>query len=174
MAKKIFKNPNDPEQPQPGVYRWYFLFNSKEITIYIGNAGDKEYNIPNDVYPRGTLSRGVSEAQRSCFNQENGNKLDTDFIVGTVIKYIVSKNYDCYWEHFDNNPKNETLMCNKLHPLIQTSNGTILNNLYCKNTSNDWKINKFEKGINRQTFINAENQIYSILENILKTKGIVL
>jgi hypothetical protein len=174
MAQKIFINPNDPEQPQPGVYRWYFLLNEKKTTIYIGNAGDKEYNIPNDVYPHGTLLRGVSEAQRNCFAQENGNKLDTDFIVGTILKYIVSKNYNCYWEHIDNNPKNENIKCNDLSPLIQTANNTILNDFYCRNISNMWKIIKKDKEKNRQTYINAEREIFSIFEKILKSKSIIL
>jgi hypothetical protein len=79
MGKAIFKNPNDPDQPQRGVYGWYAQKSGEEpITIYIGSAGQKR-----SFLQKGTLFRGVSELQRNTFtsNSPNYNALDTDFTV---------------------------------------------------------------------------------------------
>ena len=93
----IFKNPNSPAQPQAGVYGWYAEKDGgKRISIYIGMAGRKKSFIP-----KGTLFRGVSELQRNTFtsNSPHYDKLDTDFIVGTAIRFFEGKGYLCVWEH---------------------------------------------------------------------------
>jgi len=80
----IFENPNEPPQPQKGVYGWYAKKGDKKMTIYIGQAGGK-----NSPLPTGTLFRGASELQRSVFSsnpkEDNYSTIDTDFIVGTAV-----------------------------------------------------------------------------------------
>jgi len=86
----IFENPNDPVQPQCGVYGWYAQTADTQITIYIGEAGKK-----GSLTPKGTLFRGVSELQRNTFtsNSPDYNSLDTDFIVGTAIRFFENKGF---------------------------------------------------------------------------------
>jgi len=160
MAQRYFEKPNDPEQPQSGVYRWYTEIKGDVITLYVGNAGGRKTKIPSEL--KGTLFRGVSQAQRNTFSQDKGNKLDTDFIIGTVIEYFIKKNYDCHWEHIDDNPENEIKHCTKRHPMIQDSKGQILKDLRCKNTVNKWQL----KG--EEVFYNAEREVFKVLEQMTK------
>src|SRR5437870_9698499 len=86
MGEIIFDNPNKREQPAKGVYRWFYLIAGREVTIYVGCAGNrKEYGgTPS------TLKRGILEAQRSCLSSDCGRSLDTDFIVGSTNTNISS------------------------------------------------------------------------------------
>jgi len=88
-----FENPNEPVQPQRGVYGWYALKDGSErVTIYVGMAGQKQ-----SILQKGTLFRGISELQRNTFSQKypECSYLDTDFIVGTAIIFFETKGYKC-------------------------------------------------------------------------------
>lgn len=121
MARIQFLNPNDPEQPTRGVYRWFCRNGSKEFTLYVGNSGARSVTFGT----ASTLKRGVLEAQRSCLSSNKGRSLDTDFIVGTALIYFRGKGFDCCWEHISNEPNEEQLYCEKLSPLLQIANGNI-------------------------------------------------
>jgi hypothetical protein len=111
-----FINPNNPQQPQKGVYGWYAKKDGKLITIYIGQAGKK-----SSLLPKGTLFRGVSELQRNTFssNSPSYDKLDTDFIVGTAVLFFNNNGYDCEWKHIDNDPNAEATYVKKENPILQ-------------------------------------------------------
>ena len=115
MARAWFVNPNEPEQPARGVYRWFCLIGRKMVTLYVGNAGGRE---PGVCSPS-TLKRGVLEAQRSCISSNQGGSLDTDFIVGTAIRYFKDKGCDCYWQHISDDPRDETRLCRECEPILQ-------------------------------------------------------
>src|SRR5438552_14360745 len=42
MGEIIFDNPNKPEQPAKGVYRWFYVIAGREVTIYVGCAGNRK------------------------------------------------------------------------------------------------------------------------------------
>lgn len=116
MARTWFTNPNDPEQPAGGVYRWFYRIGGREITFYIGNSGGRR---PRSVSKPSTLKRGVMEVQRSCMSSDKGQTLDTDFIVGTAIIYLKRKGFDCYWEHISDDPKQERIFCQRFQSVLQ-------------------------------------------------------
>jgi len=95
MARIRFLNPNEPEQPAHGVYRWYCLRDREEFTLYVGSTGKRDKSLSSPS----TLRRGILEATRSSLTSDNGSKLDTDFIVGTAILYFKAEGFDCCWEH---------------------------------------------------------------------------
>jgi hypothetical protein len=107
MARIYFENPNEPEQPAGVVYRCYCRIGSKKVTLYFGNARAREEHVSAPCI----LKRGNQEAQRSCLSSDPGKLLDTDFIVGTVLKYIKSRGHDCYWRHVDGDPRKEKRFC---------------------------------------------------------------
>src|SRR5271170_1248521 len=85
-----FENPNSPEQPQPGTYIWLARKGIEETTIYIGQAGKRDC-----LFPSGTLFRGAAELQRCQLTSRSPvdpqSALDTNFIVGTAIRYFEKK-----------------------------------------------------------------------------------
>jgi hypothetical protein len=115
MARIWFINPNEPEQPARGVYRWFYLSGRSAITFYVGNAGERRQGISSPS----TLKRGVLEAQRSCLSSDRGQTLDTDFIVGTAIRYLKDKGVDCYWQHVSDDPSQESELCRSYAPVLQ-------------------------------------------------------
>ncbi len=117
----MFLNPNDPEQPARGVYRWFCRNGSKEFTLYVGNSGERR----EAVGAASTLKRGVMEAQRSCVSSNKGHSLDTDFIVGTALIFFKNKGFDCYWQHISNEPNEEKVHCKTYSPLLQNARGNI-------------------------------------------------
>ena len=116
MARTRFINPNDPEQPAAGVYRWFFRLGEREVTFYIGNSGGRR---SRSVSKASTLKRGIMEVQRSCLSSDKGRTLDTDYIVGTAILHLKGKGMDCYWEHISDDPKDEFKLCQKFQPVLQ-------------------------------------------------------
>jgi len=122
MARLRFLNPNEPEQPARGIYRWYCVRDREEFTLYVGSAGRRERGISSPS----TLRRGILEATRSCLTSDQGFKLDTDFIVGTAIQYFKSEGFDCCWEHISDRPDEEKLLCSRYRPLLQDKNAQIL------------------------------------------------
>jgi hypothetical protein len=119
-AKKprvYFHNPNQPEQPAAGVYRWLCTRDAKSFTLYVGNAGGRG---TNGVRLPSTLARGIQELQRSCgVSSDSGQSLDTDFVVGTAIQYFKEKGFDCRWEHVSGDPDAERELCRQYQPMLQ-------------------------------------------------------
>ncbi|SOB90297.1 hypothetical protein SAMN05880501_101136 [Ureibacillus xyleni] len=144
----IFVNPNNPEQPAKGVYRWYFHKEDDKqetvTTLYIGQAGKNKTNL----LPRGTLYRGVGQVQRNPFYSGKGYTLDTNFIVGTIIHLLENKGYRCYWEHIDNDPSKEQMFVQKYKPIIQDQNGRLLTG-YNMKLQNKWKKSMVQSAIEK-------------------------
>ncbi len=122
MASIVFKNPNDPEQPAAGVYRWFICDGDRELTVYVGRAGYRGRSVGDPS----TLKRGILEAQRSCLTSEKARKkLDTDFVVSTALRYLKDRGFDCFWEHVSHDPTEERTRCKQYRPLLQGAAGTI-------------------------------------------------
>jgi len=121
MAQLVFDNPNVPEQPAKGVYRWFYRSDGVEVTIYVGCAGNRR----ETVGAPSTLKRGVQEAQRSCVSSDKGKLLDTDFIVGTTLLHLKQHGFDCIWQHVSDDPRAEVELCRKYRPLLQPNGATI-------------------------------------------------
>jgi len=161
MAIVIFVNPNDPEQPICGVYRWYAKKQSDELTLYIGQAGSKmtRCQLPS------TLGRGVSELQRAAgVSSESGKRtLDTDFIVGTAIQFFREKGYDCLWEHLCDDPQAEREYCKRYHPFLQdVKTGNICAKYKAKREDgNIWSNDDVR---------NAESVLYGLFSQALLTR----
>ncbi len=119
----IFRNPNDPVQPARGFYRWLYVLGRRQITFYIGESGEREHG---PAFRPSTLGRGVSELQRATGLSANaGRTLTTRFIVGTAIKYLTEKGYDCVWQHVPDNPNTEQILCQEYNPLLQDGHARI-------------------------------------------------
>lgn len=132
-----FKNPNNPEQPQVGVYMWKCKKGDKEKILYVGRAGKRK-----TILPRGTLFRGASEAQKGGkISTDKGKSLDVDFIVGCAIQIFEENGWKCYWEHIDNDPDKEKDMCKKHYPILQNDNTRVLPKFKHKNEY-DWNDNE--------------------------------
>ena len=116
-----FENPNNPVQPQKGVYAWYATKGNQRRAIYIGEAGKR-----TSLIQKGTLFRGVSELQQNTFssNSPKYNILDTDFIVGAAIRYFEGHGYECIWKHISNNPKEEIDYILEEKPILQNIDNT--------------------------------------------------
>jgi hypothetical protein len=117
MAQIIFDNPNSPEQPAKGVYRWFFRMGEAEVTLYVGCAGNRRETASTPS----TLKRGIQEAQRSCVTSDKGKLLDTDFVVGTTLLFVKQQGYDCIWQHVSDDPKDEVRLSAQYRPLLQTA-----------------------------------------------------
>lgn len=121
MPQILFDNPNSPEQPSKGVYRWFFRDSAAEVTIYVGCAGNRRQTVGDPS----TLKRGIQEAQRSCITSDKGRSLDTDFIVGTALRFLKNQGHDCIWQHISNTPSDERALCIRHRPLLQSGGTTI-------------------------------------------------
>jgi len=158
----LFKNPNFPIQPQAGVYGWFAEKDGeRRISIYIGMAGQKKSFIP-----KGTLFRGVSELQRNTFtsNSPHYNKLDTDFIVGTTVRFFEKKGYLCIWEHLSDDPRNELTIVASKRPILQNeSNAKIKDDFRAsKNEKGYWQVRKNEEGMQE-----AERELFFVLGKLI-------
>lgn len=113
-----FINPNEPRQPVGGVYEWFFERDRKRISLYIGQAG-----LPASHTERSTLFRGISQLARKTFTSDGkGQKLDTDFVVGSAIRFVErSFKTECVWEHISDDPNDERRLCQQRKPLIQNA-----------------------------------------------------
>lgn len=157
-----FRNPNNPEQPAEGVYRWcYKGHNRAKVTIYVGKAGGGQG--ANIVRRPSTLARGISELQRGCISSDTGRTLDTDFIVGTAIQFFSLNGFDCYWEHCSDNPEEERRLCNKYKPLLQRERGTWIDRVY--------KLGREEGYWTAASLTDATEMLESLLsKNVFKVK----
>lgn len=135
----LFKNPNDPRQPTVGVYGWFFQYQNKTHCLYIGQAG-----LPASHSERCTLFRGISQLARATFTSDKGQKLDTDFVVGTAIKYVEREILsECFWEHLADEPEREKALCREQGPLIQNPiTCTIHQDLKCMSQDFGWNITR--------------------------------
>jgi hypothetical protein len=162
MEGKIqFKNVNDPEQPQPGVYRWYIKdIDGREFTLYVGNAG---YGVKSGL-PKGTLNRGCSEAQQGgSLSTDKGQTIDTDFIVGTTLKYFKNKGSNCIWEHIDDDYKKEKEHAIKLSPFLQRQGCAEIKEVFrCRKEEGYWK--------GKDRISEAESEIYRRLDEELNAR----
>ena len=123
MGTVFFNNPNEPRQPVPGTYRWYYVDEyGKEVPFYIGQAGGRKVGPVR--YPS-TLGRGISELQRGTLSADGGRTLDVDFVVGTLIQYLQGEGYDCTWEHLSNDPHEEKELCRQQKPILQDDAGNL-------------------------------------------------
>lgn len=127
-----FKNPNDPEQPQHGIYMWICRKNDKKKILYVGRAGNRK-----TLLPKGTLFRGVSQAQKGMkISTDKGKSLDVDFIIGCAIQIFEENGWECYWEHIDNDPDKEKGYVQKYRPILQDNNAKLLPRLKHKGEYN--------------------------------------
>jgi len=155
----VFKNPNSPVQPQAGVYGWFAEKDgARRISIYIGMAGKKKSFIS-----KGTLFRGVSELQRNTFtsNSPYYNKLDTDFIVGTAIRFFEGKGYRCVWEHLNDDPSRELTIVASKKPVLQDIGNARIKDRFriSKEKNHYWQMRKSDEGVRE-----AETEVFSALE----------
>lgn len=155
-----FENPNDPVQPQAGVYGWYATKADKSVTLYIGEAGKKVTPLP-----KGTLFRGVSELQRNTFssNSPDYNVLDTDFIVGTALKYFEKCGYKCTWRHISNDPNQEIDYVRREHPALQSLKNLDIDEKFKikRSTTGYWSL---KASSDKKMKVNeAENEIFKQL-----------
>jgi hypothetical protein len=157
----IFQNPNDPPQPKAGVYGWYAQKDGQEpITIYVGKAGEKKC-----LLPTGTLFRAVGELHRVPFTSNERTSLystlDTNFIVGTAIRYFEEKGFVCVWKHIDHDPKEEKHWVAKQKPILQDPKTADIKAEFRmrKSESGYWKTRKTQNGI-----AEAEKTIFSALD----------
>jgi len=151
----IFDNPNLPAQPKEGVYLWYAKKGERIENIYIGNAGERKskYSI------KGTLFRGISELQRNSFttNSPKYDLIDTDFIIGTALKYFESIGWECHWKHINNDPKKEVELCLEHQPLfLQVEKRPIIKKKF--------KLKKSEGRWDIESYNMAETQLIEIFE----------
>src|SRR4030043_550992 len=158
----IFKNPNEPEQPQKGVYVWYATKGDIELPLYVGQAGKK-----TSMFLKGTLFRGVSELQQCTFssNSPNYDTLDTDFIVGATIKFFERAGYKCIWKHVSNNPNEEIQYAERLKPFLQVNGkARIKDHFRIKNKNRYWKLSKVPTELEKNKVKEAEEAIYHKIE----------
>jgi hypothetical protein len=158
----IFKNPNSPVQPKAGVYGWFAeKDDGTRIPIYIGIAGQKKSSIS-----KGTLFRGVSELQRNTFTSNSPlyNKLDTDFIVGTAIRFFEGKGYRCVWEHLNDDPSRELAIVASKKPVLQDIGSARIKDRFriSKEENRYCQMRKSEEGVRE-----AETEIFSALERLI-------
>ena len=163
MGEIIFDNPNKPEQPAKGVYRWFYVIAGREVTIYVGCAGNrKEYGgTPS------TLKRGILEAQRSCLSSDCGRSLDTDFIVGSALLFLKNEGYDCHWQHISDLPEDERRLWLQHQPLLQPTNTNISSDFRIKKSSGDAPWEKHDRDI-------AQEHLFQCFAEFFNTKGAFL
>lgn len=160
-----FKNPNNPQQPQPGVYGWFVESPKGKFCIYIGEAGKRK-----SPKQKGTLLRGVTELQREAFSTDSPNyqKLDTDFVVETTIRYLERKELKVFWEHLSNDPENEKDLAKEFKPLIQNETPYIYKELKIEMPEKHywkWPNNDHNRCIEKLK--EAENYVFNALDKLL-------
>ena len=93
-----------------GVYRWYAETTGQvPVVVYIGNSDDS------------TLKRAQCEWKRDIFRQntQTGFPLDTNFIVGTAVRYFEKNGYSCVCQHIDDDSRKELDYIGKQRPILQ-------------------------------------------------------
>lgn len=153
----IYKKESHLNYYGPGVYKWFFYHKGEEYPIYVGSS------------KKDTLLRGISEAFRLSFStNQDYTKLDTDYIIGTVIKILTFKyKKTCFWEHICDDPHKELELIKEYNKkehkvLLQTKNSKI---------DEEWKFKdskKYWKDRNKENLEKSEKKIVDYLEEVLK------
>jgi len=91
--------------------------------------------------------------------------LDTDFIVGTAIKYLTKEaDLDCVWRHICDDPTQERTLCRELGSVIlQAENATIRREFKLERPAEAPWISR-----DPQHIIEAEKQLYELFAKALK------
>lgn len=113
----------------------------------------------------------MSELQRNTVTSDAPNyvSLDTDFIVGTAIRFFEVKGYRCEWRHLDNDPNLEIRIAGAERPILQHhANGRIKTEFRLFNNQiGYWKEHKkTTEGIQE-----AENGIFALLDDATCESG---
>jgi len=160
-----FENPNDPRQPQEGVYCWRTERNGERQTLYVGRAGGR-----NSLLAKGTLFRGAAELQRNTFASSSYNAyrtVDTDFVVGTAILFFEEQGFSCIWKHIDNDPHTENRYVANLHPLLQNGNGRIrIDFRLPRDDPNHWRLDRLPRDDKEARIAEAQASIFALLQQL--------
>lgn len=159
-----FKNPNDPPQPQSGVYGWFLDCDDGDICLYIGEAGKRK-----GATQRGTLYRGASELQGATFSSDKHyRQLDTDFVVGAAIRHFEAHGHSIYWEHLSDNPAEENNWVRRLEPILQHSHKPhIYGELKIpESEAGYWRLSRADPAGSRRKISEAETRVGSALAEI--------
>ena len=161
-----FLNPNNPPQPQKGVYGWFITLSEGARCLYIGAAGKRR-----SAKEKGTLLRGVTELFRETFSTDSPSyqTLDTDFIVGTAIRFFEVNSGPVFWEHLSNDPSEEERFAKEYRPLIQKPGAPeILPQLKVKKSEiHYWKWPGSDHEKCREKMREAEIRVYEELKKLL-------
>ena len=164
-----FRNPNDPQQPQRGVYGWFVTLADGGRCLYVGEAGKR--SSPKE---KGTLLRGVTELFRETFSTDSPGyqSLDTDFVVGTAIRFFESKAGPVFCEHLANDPGEEDRWVREYKPLIQKAGvPEILPQLKVKmDEIHYWRWSPSDHKRCRRKVAEAEQRVHAELDKLLSNK----
>lgn len=145
MGRVIFETLDEYPQPRKGVYEWLFdAGDGLKVSLYVGKAGGRKgttARLPS------TLGRGLSELQRaSGVTSDRGKSLDTDFIVGTCVKFLTeTKGYMVYWRQISGDHANEGSFCKENVPLLQGKSTRISSNFKGAHAGKDWRSSPIEE-----------------------------
>jgi len=154
-------NPNIPQQPAAGVYEWFYEMDGERVSLYIGQAGQRE-----SPTPASTLFRGLQElAQKTFCSDGKGRNLDTDFVVGCAIKFVEQEiGAQCNWEHISSDCSQERSFCQTRQPRIQNPvTCTIFPDLKCTSDDNHWCFAGKTVEARRVLIAEAEKAVWAVL-----------
>ena len=78
-------------------------------------------------------------------SSDKGEFLDTDFIVGTALRFLKAQGYDCIWQHVSDSPADERAFCHQYLPLLQPKGTTIDSHFrLAKGKGQPWRSNDME------------------------------
>ena len=107
------------------------------------NAGERASRVQ-----KSTLLRAIHEACRTTFSTDSNKKgirytrLDTDFVLGTCIQYLIENGIDCHWKHISDKPKEEKAFAQEHNPVIQNESAKIYSEMKIKMSNRYWDITK--------------------------------
>jgi|GEM_PF-1601813 len=165
-----FRNPQ--MQPRSGVYCWWGTTGGNNFLLYVGSAGKK-----NGSLQRCTLLRGVSELARTPFASSSKGKrqsLDTDFVVGTVIKLVQEKfGWDCEWEHLCDDPSQEITYIRNWKPILQKKNGHLHESLLSREEKGYWQVAGRKTESEKEDLVKeAERRIDDALQALMAIRNV--
>ncbi len=121
--------------------------------------------------------RGVTELQRETFssNHPGYNKLDTDFVVGTAIRFFEKYGFTVYWKHLSNDPSEEAKLAKEWNPVLQDDRPHLFSELKAEKKSKGyWRWPKEDFQLAAQKLDEAEKEVFKAIENLLSNKGLKL
>jgi len=130
----------------------------------LGCAGGREGSF---CLPHGTLFRGVAELERRPLSSNSAyDTLDTDFIVGTAIRYFEGKGWKCIWRHISNKAFDELKCVQEQKPILQYENKAHIRQEYrLKRERHYWK------QISNALVNEAERDIFLLLDKAMDSRG---